>query len=284
VKKHENEIQVLNLSKSVLIQLNGGKMRTNRVKHALSQGGIAIGTTVFEFNTIGIARLAAEAGADFVMFDMEHTGWSIDTIRTLIATSRVADTIPIVRVPVTEYHFIARVLDVGAMGLMVPMVETEAQARLIVQSAKYPPIGRRGAAFSVAHDDYTDGDIIAKMKHANDEQLIIAQIESEQGLDNVESIAAVEGVDVLWIGHFDLTNSLGIPGQFDHPMFQNAVTRVVEMCKKHDVAAGFMVASVEEGVAMLERGFRCLAYWGDLWIYKHALHQGIEGIRGKNKN
>jgi 2-dehydro-3-deoxyglucarate aldolase/4-hydroxy-2-oxoheptanedioate aldolase len=165
------------------------------------------------------------------------------------------------------------------MGLMVPMVESEEQARLIVQSAKYPPMGRRGAAFGVAHDDYQGGDILTKMRDANQEQLLIAQIETAQGVEQVDAIAGVEGIDVLWIGHFDLSNSLGIPGQFTHPTYLRAVDRVVEVARRHGKAAGFMASSVDEGQALLAKGFRCLAYWGDLWIYGQALRDGIAQIR-----
>lgn len=234
---------------------------------------------VFEFSTSGIGRIVAQAGADFVVFDLEHTGWGIETIRTLIAATRSADVVPMVRVPATQYHLISGPLDVGAMGIMAPMVESEEQARLLVQSAKYPPLGRRGAAFGIAHDDYAGGDVAEKIQSANDETMLIAQIETAAGLDQVERIAAVEGIDVLWIGHFDLTNSLGIPGQFTHPDYLRAVDRVLAACARHGKAAGFMVASVEEGRAKLQQGFRCLAYWGDLWIYAQGLHQGIDGIR-----
>ena len=253
-------------------------MRENQVKRTLSQGGVSIGTMVFEFNTSGIGRIAAEAGAEFVIFDMEHTGWSVETIRTLIATSRSVDLVPVIRVPTTAYHFFARTLDVGAMGLMVPMVESEEQAQTIVQSAKYPPTGGRGAAFGVAHDDYQAGDILVKMESANNEVLLIAQIETVQGVENADKIAALNGIDVLWVGHFDLTNSMGIPGQFDRPEFQRALNRVIEACERHNKAAGFMASSVAEGRAFLARGFRCLAYGGDLWLYQQALREGIRAI------
>ena len=129
-------------------------MRTNKVKAALKAGGTAFGTMIFEFNTTGIGRIAAAAGAEFVIFDMEHTGWGIDTIRTLIASARGADIVPLVRVPATQYHLLSGPLDAGAGGLMMPMVESEEQARLIAHSTKYPPTGKRGAAFGVAHDDF----------------------------------------------------------------------------------------------------------------------------------
>jgi 2-dehydro-3-deoxyglucarate aldolase/4-hydroxy-2-oxoheptanedioate aldolase len=254
-------------------------MYENQVKTALRHGRASIGTFVFEFDSTGIARIAADAGAEFAIFDMEHTGWSVETIRRLIATSRAAEIVPIVRVPVTEYHFIARVLDVGARGIMVPMVGSAEQARAIVQSAKYPPTGRRGAAFSVSHDDYTGGDILAKMRDANDQHLLIAQIETAQGVKSVEEIAAVEGIDVLWIGHFDLTNSMGIPGQFSHPDFHAAVKCVVEACQRHNKIAGFMAADVETGKSLLSQGFRMLAYGGDIWLYQQALRHGVTALR-----
>ena len=252
-------------------------MRENKVKRTLYQGGVSLGTMVLEFNTTGIARLTAAAGADFAVFYMEHTGWSVETIRALMATSQ--GLVPMARVPATEYHFLARVLDVGAMGLMVPMVQTAEQARLIVQSTKYPPAGRRGAAFGVAHDDYLDGDVVAKMRSANEETLLIAQIETAQGVENADEIAAVDGIDCLWIGHFDLTNSLGIPAQFTHPDYRRAVDRVLDACRRHGKAPGFMVASPEEGRAALAQGFRCIAYWGDLWLYRQALSEGIRALR-----
>lgn len=256
-------------------------MRENPVKRTLRQGGTALGTMIMEFSTSGIGRIAADAGAEFVVFDQEHTGWSVETVRNLVATSRSADLAPFVRVPATQYHLLARVMDVGAMGLMVPMVETEEQARLVVQSAKYPPMGRRGAGFGLAHDDYLEGDILEKMRGANAESLIITQIETVLGVENAERIAAVEGVDVLWIGHFDLTNSLGIPGQFRHPDYLAAVDRVLAACARHGKAPGIMVGSVEEGRAHLDLGFRIIAYWADLWIYKSALRQGLAALRSR---
>jgi 2-keto-3-deoxy-L-rhamnonate aldolase RhmA len=254
-------------------------MRENSVKRALAGGGTSIGTMIFEFNSTGIGRVAAAAGAEFVIFDMEHTGWSIETIRMLIATTRAADTVPMVRVPATQYHLLSRPLDVGAMGLMVPMVEEKDQANFIVRSAKYFPEGGRGAAFGVAHDDYTGGDVASKMASANAEVLLIAQIETAKGVENSDAIASVEGIDCLWIGHFDLTQSLGIPAQFNNPIFQEAVDKVLAACAKHGKAAGIMAGSVDVGHEWIGRGFRAIAYSGDLWVYQQALAAGIAALR-----
>ena len=254
-------------------------MRENPVKRALAGGSVALGTMVFEFNTTGIARAAAAAGAEFAVFDMEHTGWSVETIRGLVATAGGSGLVPMVRVPATQYHLIARPLDMGVMGVMVPNVESEEQARAIVRSAKFPPQGARGAGFGLAHDDYRSGDPLATMRTANDELLLIAQIESVRGVDSAERIAAVQGIDVLWVGHFDLTNSMGIPTQFDHPDYLHAVERVVAACRASGKAAGFMASDVESAKQALARGFRILAYWGDVWLYQQALRSGLEGIR-----
>ena len=254
-------------------------MRTNTVKAKLAAGQVPLGTMVFEFNTPGIARIIAEAGADFLIYDMEHTGWSVETIRTLLATSRAARLVPLVRVPTTEYDFIARVLDAGALGIMVPMVESAEQARTIAAAAKYPPVGRRGAAFGVAHDDYTGGDILAKIDSANREGLLIAQIETAAGLRNVEEIAATPGIDVLWIGQFDLSISLGIPGQFANPELIAAMDTVVAACRRHGKIAGIMAPDLATGRELLKQGFRMMAYSGDLWVYQAALREGLATLR-----
>ena len=254
-------------------------MRINRVKRALAEGGVAIGTMMMEFSTTGIARIAAEAGAEFAVFDMEHTGWSMETIRMLMATSRAADLVPMVRVPTLQYHFIARVLDVGAMGIVVPMVADASQARMIVDSAKYPPAGRRGVAFGVAHDDYQGGDLEAKFRQANDEVMLFAQIETVSGVETVDAIAAVDGIDALWIGQYDLTASLGIPGEFTHPKFQDATRRVIEACRREGKTAVLGALDAKTLARGPSDGFRMLVHLADLWIYQNALRLSIETIR-----
>ena len=254
-------------------------MRSNPVKNTLRDGGLAIGTMVFEFNTTGIARLAANSGSDFVLFDMEHTGWSTESIRMLLATSVAADIVPLVRIPATDYQFVARVLDLGAMGVMAPMVESVEQAQCLVNYAKYPPAGRRGGAFGVAHDNYTGGSVSEKISTANDNTLLIAQIETADGLSCVDEIAAVEGIDILWIGQTDLSNSLGIPGQFDAPEFTDAVDRIVTAATDNGKTAGYMAMSLEESRNLYGKGFRCIACSGDLWLYQEILSQRISDFR-----
>src|SRR5262245_37698005 len=254
-------------------------MRDNHVKHTLRDGGVSMGVLCLEFATTGIGRLSAEAGAEFAVFDMEHTGWSLETIKMLVATSRSTDLVPIVRPPVTDYHHVAHLMDMGAMGLMIPLVNSPEQIKYAIECATYPPRGRRGCAFGMTHDDYQGGDLAAKMRHADENLLMIAQIETAEGLANVDAIAAVEGVDVLWIGQFDLTTSLGIPGQFDHPKFIDATKRVLDACHRHKKAATLAVMNVDELAAGPANGFRLLVYAADLWIYQQALRRCFRAIR-----
>ena len=254
-------------------------MKTNPVKTTLAAGGRAFGAMVFEFFSPGIAQICRNAGAQFVLFDMEHTGLGFETLKTQFALAKAADLVPMVRVPRGEYHFIARALDIGALGVMVPMVGSAEEARHIVSCTRYPPVGKRGAAFGFAHDDYQGGDVAAKIAAIHDRTLVIPQIETADGLANVEAIAAVDGVDALWLGHFDLTNFLGIPGQFRHPDFIAGVKRIVAACEQHGKAAAFLATDDTWARDYHAHGFRLMAYGVDQSLLQNALKHGIDLLK-----
>jgi 2-keto-3-deoxy-L-rhamnonate aldolase RhmA len=136
------------------------------LKARLQQDGSAFGSMVMEFLVPGMPAIVAATGADFALFDMEHTGATLETMKAMVAGCRGIGLAPLVRVPRSEYHFIARALDIGAHGVMVPMVGSPAEAAHIAACAHYPPAGRRGAAFGVAHDDYRATDPTSAMAHA----------------------------------------------------------------------------------------------------------------------
>jgi 2-dehydro-3-deoxyglucarate aldolase/4-hydroxy-2-oxoheptanedioate aldolase len=236
------------------------------------------GSMVFEFFTPGIAQILKNAGCEYVIYDMEHAGFSIEQLKTQVAHCRGVGVVPMVRVPRGEYHFLARSLDVGAQGVMVPMVDSIEQARAIAEATHYPPAGRRGAAFGFAHDDYMPGDPGAKMKAADARNLVIAQIETERGLEDVEGIAAVPGIDCLWLGHFDLTNFLGIPGQFDHPQYIAAVKRMVAAARKHKKALGVMAADAAWAKQYRSLGFNMIATGTDQAILMSGTRAILQAV------
>ncbi|WP_396432179.1 HpcH/HpaI aldolase/citrate lyase family protein [Limnohabitans sp.] len=251
---------------------------SSHLKPVLMSGEVVAGAMIFEFFTPGISRILANAGARFAIYDMEHTGLGFETLKWLFATTRGLEMEPMVRVPTGEYTWIARALDLGARGVMVPMVESQEQAEALARACRYPPEGRRGAAFGFAQCDYLGGDVAEKMRDYHARTLLIAQIETERGLQNVEAIAAVDGVDVLWVGHFDLSNFMGIPGQFDHPDFLAAMKHVAQVAKKHGKIAGFMAtdkAWVERAKAM---GYTMMAAGTDTALLQGALGQLIVDI------
>jgi 2-keto-3-deoxy-L-rhamnonate aldolase RhmA len=254
-------------------------MRENSVKRTLHAGGVAVGTMVFEFTTPGIGRIAEAAGADFVLFDQEHTAWGVETLAAAMAVMRFTRPVPLVRVPTLQPHLVSRLLDVGALGVMVPLVETPEQAARIVQAAKYPPSGRRGVSGGLAHDDYRGEDVAGTMRGANAEALLIAQIETAQGVECAREIAAIEGIDVLWMGQMDLSTSLGVAGQYRHPTYLAALEAIVAAAEASGKAAGFLAFSHEEGLALLKMGFRCIAYRSDIGLYRDALAEGIASLR-----
>ena len=252
-------------------------MRRNPVRAAVRRGELVVGTMVVEFGTPGIGRLAAAAGSDFVLLDTEHNAWELETIRSVVSAARGFDTVPLVRVPATEYHLIARTLDVGALGVMVPMVESAAQATAFVRACRYPPAGRRG--FGIFYRDEWQGSLGETIAAVNEEILTIAQIESAAGLDVVEEIAAVEGLDVLLVGPSDLSISLGIPGESSHPDFLAALDRVVAACNAHGPAAGTLATTVDGARAMIDRGYRFIMYGLDILLYQAALQEGLAAVR-----
>jgi 2-dehydro-3-deoxyglucarate aldolase/4-hydroxy-2-oxoheptanedioate aldolase len=255
---------------------DGGLMRENPLRAMLAEGRPIIGLMCFEFSTSGIARLANAAGADFVLFDMEHTGWSIETIRQLLAAARGSAVTPLVRVSQAERHLISRPLDLGALGVMVPMMESAEEARRLVEFARFPPDGTRGVGVYYP-DDMPDG-LGPSLARANREQLLIAQIESAAGVEHADEIAAVDGIDLLWIGHFDLTTSLGVPGEFGHPRHTAAVERVFAAAASAGKGVGALATGIADGQELLRQGYRAVVF-GDSLLFTAALGEAVSALR-----
>lgn len=250
-------------------------IRANAIKQRVLAGSTVRGAMVFEFLVPGIPQVLKEAGCEFVLFDMEHTGLGFETLKGLFAACRGIDITPLVRVPRGEYHFLARALDTGAHGVMIPMVESGAEARIIAEATHYPPVGRRGAAFGVAQDDYTSGDVGAKIAASNARTLVIAQIETERGLAEVDAIAATPGIDVLWLGHFDMTNFLGIPGEFDHPKYLAAIEKIVASGRRHGKGLGFMAMDAVWARRYRDYGFNMIAAGLDHTLLQSAVRAAL---------
>ena len=237
------------------------------------------GTFLIELASPGIGHILKAGGAQYAFVDMEHSGFGFDTLKRLLRYMEAAALPAIVRVPSRHYHHIARALDMGAEGIMLPMVGTAAEAARIAGHAKYPPLGNRGVALGVAHDRYAPGAPVTKMRRANERVAVFLLVETRQGVENVEEIAATDGIDGLWIGHVDLSTSLGIPGRFDHPALAAAVERVARACARHRKSFGCLVPDVESGIAAYHAGFDMICYSGDVWLLRDTLGRGIDDLK-----
>ncbi len=238
-----------------------------------------VGTFVIEFCTPGIGQILKSAGSDYAVLDMEHSGFGIDTVKQMLRYMEAGEMPTIVRVPSHNYHHVARALDMGAEGIMLPMVGSAEEARAIVAHAKYPPEGHRGVALQVAHDRYQPGPVLEKLRYANRRTTIFAQIETRSSVNEAEAIAALDGIDCLWIGQFDLSASLGIAGQFDHATYLAAEATVQRACAKHGKSFGRLVPDVTTGIAKYKAGFDFICYSGDVWVLQAAMAEGIGALR-----
>lgn len=258
-------------------------MKPNAIKNDILAGKTVAGAMIFEFFSPGMAAILVNAGCRFVIYDMEHTGLGFETLKWLFSSGRGLPIEPMVRVPRGEYPWLARALDLGARGVMIPMVESRAQAQAIVQACRYPPAGRRGAGFGFAQCDYLGGDVGEKIHIAHERTLVIAQIETERGLDQVEEIAAVDGIDVLWVGHFDLSNFMGIPGQFDDPRFDAAMRKVAEVARRNGKAAAFMATDSAWISRAREMGYTMIAGGTDTGLLELALKKMVGQIEATER-
>jgi 2-dehydro-3-deoxyglucarate aldolase/4-hydroxy-2-oxoheptanedioate aldolase len=238
-----------------------------------------VGHMIMEFGTRGVAHVLEAADVDFVLFDMEHSGFDIERVFDLIAWSKACSFAPMVRVPEPHYHFLARVMDAGAMGVMIGNVETPEQAQRIVSSVKYAPAGRRGVALGTAHTDYLMPDPASYYAESNANNVVICQIESGTGVDNAAAIAATPGVDCLWVGHYDLSTALGIPGQFGHDRFVSALRTVVEAGREHGKLLGIQPGSWEQAEEWIGIGFNVISWSADIGVYRAALQSAVKRLR-----
>lgn len=249
------------------------------LKELAREPGPKIGNFIVEFATPGIGHILKAAGLDFAFFDMEHSGFSFETLKSALRYFEAAQLPVIVRVPAQESDMLARACDMGAEGVMAPMISTAAQAQAMVDAVKYFPQGRRGVGLQMAHDNYRAAPVAHALQAANDRTAVICLIETAEGAENVDAIAAVKGVDGLWVGHFDLSVSLGIPGAFDHPKFTAAIDHIIAAAQTHGKFLGRLVPNVESGIAFHKQGFGLICYSGDVWVLRDGLAAAGEAIR-----
>jgi 4-hydroxy-2-oxoheptanedioate aldolase len=210
----------------------------NRVKEKLSRGETVYSMTVRLVRTVDIASIAYTAGFDSIYIDMEHSPVPLDAAAQICMACTHLGVTPLVRVPGLDPSFIARVMDAGAMGIIVPNVRSADEARTAVRAVKHAPLGERSLAGAAPQLLYRPVPADQAIRELDQASMVVAMIESEVGLDAAEAIAAVDGVDLLLVGANDLSVELGVAGPLDHPQIHEAYLHVIAACRAHGKTVG----------------------------------------------
>lgn len=234
------------------------KIVKNMFRRALLERQVTLGTWL-QIGHPACAEVLARAGFDWVCVDLEHGALDLETTANIFRALGGFDCVPVARLPLNDPIWIHRVLDAGARGLIIPMVKTAADAEVAVREARYPPRGVRGFGFSRANLYGADFD--SYIASANDEIALVMQIEHKDAIANLEAILHVDGVDGVFIGPLDLSGSMGITGQLDHPQMAAALERYRSTCRAHKKSAGLhLIRPNDENIhRALDEGYTMLA-------------------------
>jgi 2-keto-3-deoxy-L-rhamnonate aldolase RhmA len=234
-------------------------MRANPLKQILTAGQVALGVGIRYSRSWEIAAMMAAAGFDFLFIDTEHGVYGLETVSDLCHAATAAGITPLVRVAEIQYSLLARPLDVGAMGVVMPHVDTRAQVEAIVAYTKYAPLGKRGMVSQIPHTDFLGASVEEYTQWANAQLMNVIMIESAEGVANLDSMLQVQGIDVALVGSNDLAQELGIPGQYEHVKLVECYQHVLDICRRWRVTPGLAgVSDLRLIQHWRERGFRFL--------------------------
>jgi 2-dehydro-3-deoxyglucarate aldolase/4-hydroxy-2-oxoheptanedioate aldolase len=234
-------------------------MRPNRLKAALAAGEIQVGSILAQFRSPEIVRIYKAAGFDWVFIDTEHGGFDIETVQDVCRVATVSGLTPLVRVPDIQYALVARALDCGAEGVIFPRVELPEVLERAVSWTRFPPVGTRGFGLTRMAVDYAQGSMPEIMQYANENVLTVLQIETVRAVEAREELLAIDGIDAVIVGPADLSISLGVPGEFEHPTLVSAVESVIDTCVRRNIVPGIHLRVPRIARYWRERGMRLLS-------------------------
>ena len=252
----------------------------NTVKDKLALGELVLGLSIRLVRTPDAAKIAKATGHDFLFIDMEHSSLSFETVVDMSVAALDTGIMPIVRVIGHDHWQSSRVLDCGAMGVVVPHVNNAAEAKGVVDACRYPPLGHRSMSAGFAHFDYQTIAPAEAARLHNENTLVVVMVETEEAIKNVDEIAATEGVDVVHIGTNDLLTEMGMPGQFDHPKVAEMFAQVIAACQRHGKFAGLGgVRDLDLCQRYLQLGFQFMTTNSDLAFLLSSASQRTAALR-----
>ena len=254
-------------------------MKVNSARRKLKSGGTCIGTMVRECRSPQIVQLLAAVGWDYIIVDTEHGPLDMQTLADFASVAHGEEMTVIARVPDNLYHLLARPLDVGIEGVLCPRVDSREEAEQIVMAVKYAPLGDRGVSVSGIATGYRPTTTKAYLEEANANTLIAVQIESALSLETIDEILSVGGIDAAFIGPEDLSQSMGIPGEINHPKMIEAYQRVIDAANRRGVAPGMHFRDLEMMKEWMRRGMRFVAYKTDFRLLMEASQNALKSLR-----
>lgn len=255
-------------------------MKKNNLKIALKEGEVVFGPFV-KLIEPAVVEILGYSGFDFVIIDAEHGPISIESIQNLLRAAESVNTTAIIRVGNNDEILIQRALDIGAQGVQIPQINSKFDAAKAISSAKYSPEGKRGVCRYVRAANYSSMDKFEYFKVANEETLVIIHIEGSEGIDNLDEILSIArgGIDVIFIGPYDLSQSLGLSGQLDHPLVIEKMKEVVCKCKKNKIAVGTFVDDVDTAKIWVSMGVQYISYAVDTGILYQASKSIVDNLK-----
>ncbi|MBN1318346.1 MAG: hypothetical protein JXA42_22900 [Anaerolineales bacterium] len=256
-------------------------MKPNRVRDIVSQGGIAYGTMAQAVRLPALGQIMALAGCDFLFFDMEHGAFDIETIADMVLVTRLAGITPLVRAPHDAYQLLARPMDAGAQGIMIPRIETKAQVEAIVENMLYPPAGSRGCSVNKGHNDFAGQNAWEFTEQANRENLIILQIERKKAVEDIDELLSVPGVGAVILGPNDLALSLGEKSPKSLDALEEPIQHVLDAALAHKIPCGIHIANLEWMAEWQRRGMQLMCYSTDINFLQSGAAAGINQLKAR---
>lgn len=247
------------------------------IREKLKQGEPVLGTWINSGSPVN-AEIAARVGFDFVVVDVEHSPVDLEDTHRMFQAMRSGDPngVPMIRAHGVDYAHLKRYLDLGVGGVIAPLVNSAQEAEQFVRTCKFPPLGDRGVGFCRANAYGIE--LSEYVARANDEIALTVQIEHIKAVESIDEILSVEGIDAAFIGPYDLSASMGITGQLEHPDYLAAKERVLKSCEKHGIACGIHVVqpNLSEVKRAVEEGYQMVAYSLDITVLAHFYREGVE--------
>jgi 2-keto-3-deoxy-L-rhamnonate aldolase RhmA len=254
-------------------------MRLNLTREKLSTGEAAIGCALQVYRSPEIARTFAAAGFDYVFIDLEHGSFNMETAHDMIVAANSAGITPIVRVAELLYSLVARLLDSGAQGIILPRVEDPKLLEEALSWMRFPPGGKRGYGVNATMIGYEARNFGEIIEHQNKNTIAVVQFETITAMERADELLSVKGMDVAMVGPADLSISLGVPGQFDHPTLISTVDRLIEKCNQHGVVPGIQVRTVAAAKFWLGRGMRFVGAGGEHGLLLEKAREAVGQLR-----